>query len=233
MKKSLIALGLTLAISTVSAYAQPHHGPQHHHHQSNTTINLVIAAVDESNAINLQTQLETIEVLRADLGTLVDAKPQDQAAITVAHDALKLARDMLKTDIDALLANDTDLQETVRSQAEQEREDRHLVAMALRIDENFELLIAAATEEQAAQLVANQLALDATRQSIRNARETGADRSEIRLIREASRETFENQRSLAAEVIAANDELSAQLTQSSEAIQRPSHQKCNGKNKHS
>lgn len=232
MKKSLIALGLTFAIAAFSAHAQRHQWPHHQHHQSTTAVNLVIASVDEINAANLQTQLVAIEVLRADLGTLVDAEPQDQAAIGVAHDALKLARDMLKTDIDALLANDAELQETVRDQAEQEHEAHHLVSMALRFEENFELLITAATEEQAAQLVANQLALDAIRESIQEAREAGAERSEVRLIREASRETLENQRSLASDVIAANEELSAQLALSSESIDRSSHKQSNGKNKH-
>lgn len=230
MKKSLIALGLTFAITAFSAHAQRHQGPHHQHHQSTAAINLVIAAVDESNAANLQTQLDAIEVLRADLGTLVDAEPQDQAAIAVAHDGLKLARDMLKTDIDTLLANDTELQETVRSQAEQEHEAHRLVSMALRFEENFELLIAAATEEQAAELIANQLSLDATRESIHEAREAGAERSEVRLIREASRETFENQRSLASDVIAANGELGAQLALSSESFERPSRQRHSGKN---
>lgn len=231
MKKPLIVLGLTFTITAFSAHAQRHQEPHHQHHQSTTAINLVIASIDESNAANLQTQLDTIEVLRADLGTLVDAEPQDQASITVAHDVLKLAHNMLKTDIDALLANDAELQETVRDQAEQEHEARHLVSMALRFEENFELLIAAATEEQAAQLVANQLALDATRESIHEAREAGAERSEVRLIREASRGTFESQRSLASDVIAANEELSAQLVLSSESFERPSRQRHNGKSK--
>ncbi|MGB0864870.1 MAG: hypothetical protein ACPGSC_00080 [Granulosicoccaceae bacterium] len=228
MRKTLIAFGLASALLSFSAHAGSQRDGAHHHHHSTTAVELVIAAVDDSNAANLRAQLDNLETLRETLVALVDADTQDQAAIDVAHNALKLARRTLRSDVQALVDNDAELQASVEAHVEAEHDAHHLVVNALRIDDNFALLLAAASEQQAASLVANQLALDAVREQVAEAREAGAEHSEIRLIRETARETRMAQFELASTVIEANDELRTAIEANAEDFIRSRGDKVRG-----
>ena len=178
---------------------------------------LILSYTDETTAADLTALRDQIDATRDELKALHSADEVDEEAFNALREELQTLRRSLFEQVRGIVDANEDLKAELRGLAREARGNRMAGGYALRTDEGFNELIAAASAEQAAALTDSQGQIDALHAEIRAARDAGATREELKDLTAQLRSLREEQRDIVAAVLEANEELRANLLEQARA----------------
>lgn len=209
--------GLVLMFLFTAADANMHGQRGHPNIGNEEAFELILSYTDETTAADLTALRDQIDATRDELKALHSADEVDEEAFNALREELKTLRKSLFEQVRGIVDANEDLKADLRGLAREARGNRMAGGYALRTDEGFNELIAAASAEQAAALTDSQGQIDAIHAEIRAAREAGATREELKDLAAQLRALREEQRDIVAAVLEANEELRANLLEQARA----------------
>lgn len=171
---------------------------------------VILNFVDDTTAQELRDSRGAVDAARQELAALRDAETRDEGAISDARENLVSLRRELSDEIRTEIGANEDLQAELRSLVQEARQDQIETVAAVR-DENFDAVLGAATDEQALVLVDNRDAIEVLAGDLRSLRDDGATRDDLGDQVEVLRTLQREQRELVSDIVAANDDLRADL----------------------
>jgi hypothetical protein len=212
--------GLVLMLLFTAADAEMHGDRKHPHIGSEEAFELILSYADETTAADLTALRAQIDATRDELKALHGADEVDEDAVRALREELRTLRKGLFEQVRAIVDANEELRADLRALARDTRQ--HMIAggYALRTDEGFNELIAAASAEQAAALTDSQGQIDAIKAEIKAARDAGATREDLKDLASQLRALREEQRDIVAAVLEANAELRASLLEQARAARQ-------------
>ena len=171
---------------------------------------VILNFVDDTTAQELRDSRGAVDAARQELAALRDAETRDEGAISDARENLVSLRGELSDQLRVEIGANEDLQAELRSLVQEARQDQIETVAAVR-DENFDAVLGAATDEQALVLVDNRDAIEVLAGDLRSLRDDGATRDDLGDQVEVLRTLQREQRELVSDIVAANDDLRADL----------------------
>ena len=171
---------------------------------------VILDFVDDTTAQELRDSRGAVDAARQELAALRDAETRDEGAISDARENLVSLRRELSDQLRVEIGANEDLQAELRSLVQDARQDR-IETVAAGRDENFDAVLGAATDEQALVLVDNRDAIEVLAGDLRSLRDDGATRDDLGDQVEVLRTLQREQRELVSDIVAANDDLRADL----------------------
>ena len=171
---------------------------------------VILDFVDDTTAQELRDSRGAVDAARQELAALRDAETRDEGAISDARENLVSLRRELSDQLRVEIGANEDLQAELRSLVQEARQDQIETVAAVR-DENFDAVLGAATDEQALVLVDNRDAIEVLAGDLRSLRDDGATRDDLGDQVEVLRTLQREQRELVSDIVAANDDLRADL----------------------
>ena len=171
---------------------------------------VILNFVDDTTAQELRDSRSAVDAARQELAALRDAETRDEGAISDARENLVSLRRELSDQLRVEIGANEDLQAELRSLVQEARQDQIETVAAVR-DENFDAVLGAATDEQALVLVDNRDAIEVLAGDLRSLRDDGATRDDLGDQVEVLRTLQREQRELVSDIVAANDDLRADL----------------------
>lgn len=222
-RKFLVTLALSGVLSTAMAgAAQAKHG-SHDPLTRQAILNTITSAVDAGTAADINARQQALQAQRSLLQQLRQADPRNPQAIAEARQNLRATRQALRGTIRAVMDGNPELREQVAEQRRSLRLERRLARFAVVDDSAFELLTRNANESQRSQLTANRALLQSTRANLKAARRSATDKAERRAMRQSVKQTFQQQRALINEILAAQPGLGEELQQLADLADFPNH----------
>ncbi len=171
----------------------------------------IIQAVDAGTAASIETRAKLIREQHARLRTLQGTSPSDNTAIRAARKDLRNTRDEMGEEIQRVLTEQPELRTRLKQQRSAFRQQRLLTRFTVANDEAFATLLNSAPQALHEQLSINRGLLADARATVREARDNGATRTQIKSLRRSSRDLYRAQRSIIGQILGNDEQAQAQL----------------------
>jgi hypothetical protein len=171
----------------------------------------IIESVDAGTAASIQTRAELIKRQHASLRELHQSDTADRGSIRTARQALRDSRREMGREIRRVLDEQPELRAQLKSQRQTLRQQRRLSKFVIANDDAFNLLTNAAPADLQQSLSDNRELLATARSAIRDARDSGASKTQVKSLVRHSRELFQSHRASVGRILTDNAAVQTQL----------------------